>query len=210
MNTHARQCDRIFWTFSDFRAAQRLVILGLGEIGGTMFKNIVVALLALFLVLQFTGGIGQFQRSFPTAICWSLAPSYGDSKQSCSHGGGVMVRLSRDKADTATESPTAQTGPAKVPIVLECVGTKTGGTVVRWFVEIYPAAVFGRGHAKIGPDEYQLTESAVEYRLRLGDTAITINRINGGYVRYFFSTNTVIDRSTGAGQGCSRQQQTQF
>lgn len=52
-----------------------------------------LVLLVAFFALQFTGGFKQPQRVLPTALCWSLAPSYGDRRGACSHEGEVMIYL---------------------------------------------------------------------------------------------------------------------
>lgn len=59
--------------------------------------RLLLVLLTAFVALQFSGGLMRLSRTAPTAICWSLAPSYGENDGSCSHGGGVMIWLSKER-----------------------------------------------------------------------------------------------------------------
>lgn len=55
-------------------------------------RTVALSLLAL-IALQFTGGVMSLEREWPGAICYSLAPSYGEREGMCSHGGGVLIWL---------------------------------------------------------------------------------------------------------------------
>lgn len=55
--------------------------------------DLALAALALLVALQYSGGLIRLERSAPTAICWSLGPSYGDTQGGCSRVGVVMIYL---------------------------------------------------------------------------------------------------------------------
>jgi hypothetical protein len=58
-----------------------------------MIRSIALAALVFFVTIQYSSGLMRLERSPPTAICWSLAPSYGELQGGCSHAGGVMLAL---------------------------------------------------------------------------------------------------------------------
>lgn len=60
-----------------------------------MWKRVLFVVPWLWIAIEYTGGIGQLSRELPTALCWTLAPSYGNPSGGCSHNKEEMLRLSR-------------------------------------------------------------------------------------------------------------------
>lgn len=59
-----------------------------------MIRTLLLILVFLFLVLQFTGGIGHRERGWPSAICWDLTPNFSlNAGTMCGEHDGVLVWL---------------------------------------------------------------------------------------------------------------------
>ena len=73
-----------------------------------MIRTLLLILLMIFIVMQFTGGIGRRERSWPSAICWDLTPNFGvDPNATCAQHDGVLIWL---KVFGAGDGPQYQPG----------------------------------------------------------------------------------------------------